>query len=114
MLNLNYAVPEAPNFVNVSNNSAGQFTVVWEEPKKIPGILQNYNLIIQPKEPMHYIPVECVIDDSVFYDSVEATTNEYQFMSHLPNWSYDVQVTASTRAGSGPSTTASVTTVPGS
>lgn len=78
------------------------FTFSWSEPYKIPGILQDYGIVIERVNAEHFIPDDCsVAGESYFAVNVETDVNEFVYERGLPSFKYRVNVNASTRVGNG-------------
>lgn len=92
--------------------TAEGFHFSWAKPYKIPGILQQYGIIIERGKVQHFIPEDCSIGgETEFATTVEIDVNEYEFADALPNFLYTVYVNASTRVGDGPSASTNVITL---
>lgn len=85
--------------------------ISWEEPLKVPGILQYYTITIQALESLHYVQEECQIPINEIYIQTEPNNTEYMYESAAPNYFYTIKINASTRVGSGSQTSDNVTTL---
>lgn len=106
-------VPSEPTNVVITNLTSTDFIVNWEEPLKVPGILQGYGISVIPTAALHYIPEDCETDLYPYYESTEAGTTDFYVDSLLPHYNYSVSVNASTRVGTGQQNTIAVYTLNG-
>lgn len=105
-------VPSAPRNLAEDSISARNFTVSWLEPYKVPGILQNYGIVIERGSAQHFIPEDCDVGgETQFATNVETYVNELEYGEALPNFLYTVKVNASTRVGEGPSASTDIITL---
>lgn len=111
-INYYIAVPTEPLSLNEGAKTSKSFNFSWEEPYKVPGILQDYGIIIERGNEQHFIPDDCSVDgDSYTSENVEADINQFEYSAGLPSFTYRVYVNASTRVGSGPSAYIDVVTL---
>lgn len=105
-----------PLNLNVSNVTSSGFLVTWEEPWKVPGILQDYSIVIEAGSALHFIPEECQIadsDEAFVNDTTPAGVMEYSVDSALAHYGYTIRVSASTGAGRGQESSIDVNTTAG-
>lgn len=105
-----------PLNLNGSNVTPSGFLVTWEEPWKVPGILQDYSIIVEIQNALHFIPEECQIGDlyeAFINDTTAADTMEYSINSALPHYRYTIKVSASTAVGRGQESSIVVDTLSG-
>lgn len=95
-------VPSEPLSLTEGDKTAQSFAFTWREPFKIPGILQDYGIVIERTNAVHFIPDDCSVGgESDFAVNVEADVNEFVYEGGLPSFRYRVNVNASTRVGNG-------------
>lgn len=108
---LQLSVPSVPLYIQTKTITSNGFSISWQEPWKIPGILQNYTITVQAVEPLHYVQEECQIDTTELYFTVDPDVADYLYDSATPNYHYVVKINASTNAGSGVQSSVEVTTL---
>lgn len=90
-------VPGSPILKSVSLATNTSFTIAWDLPLHIPGILKTFNITVIEKRPLYFLPDYCNITTEKHYGGeVNGSELMYTVTDLLPSWEYEVFVTAKT------------------